>query len=225
MKRCNKNFALILIMSVVFLFSGCSNIRLRTFKDDDEPNQNIESNSDNNNDIDASDNSGDTDKEVKDKDYKDDKKVDILKSDEETPDADNPAPTVIQPIENTELMVYVVNSSEQLEPVYALVPADTKITPQLIVDTVVDSMADRSLMIGVESVTTRDDTVIVSFYSDKPPLTGVGSGFEISILDAIAQSLTENLEDYNKVIYRVEGGPYRSGHIELGPDEVYFEDK
>ena len=47
---------------------------------------------------------------------------------------------------------------------------------------------------------------------DKAPLTNVGAGFEEAILNAIAQSIADNLDDYNKVIYRVEGGPYKSGH-------------
>ena len=38
------------------------------------------------------------------------------------------------------------------------------------------------------------------------------------------QSLTDNLDDYHKVIYQVEGRPYSSGHIELDVDEVYHED-
>jgi len=140
-------------------------------------------------------------------------------------DIDNPSPAIVQPTQNVELLIYIVDSSAQLETVPALVPADKDITPQLIVDTVVDSMADRSILIGVENVTTQNDTVIVSFYSDQPPLKDVGASFETAILDAIAQSLVENLKDYNKVIYRVEGGPYISGHLEFGIDEVYVEVK
>src|SRR5690606_13491138 len=130
-------------------------------------------------------------------------------------DSKDKTPSIIQPSKNIELLIYVVNSSSDLDPITALVPADSEITPELIVDTVVDSMADRSIVIGIESVTTQDDAVIVSFYADQPPISNVGSSLEESILNAIAQSLTDNLDDYSKVIYRVEGGPYASGHIEL----------
>lgn len=218
MKRCSKSFALILIISAVYLLTGCNSIRLKVFKENDEPKNNIESNVNNNNinndsgsDITKSENNGA-------------EKIDVLNKNNEPSDTDNPTPTVIQPTQNVELLIYVVNNAADLDPVYALVPADEEITPQLIVETVVDSMADRSILIGVESVTTEGDTVIVSFYSDKAPLKDVGASFESAILDAIAQSLVENLDDYNKVIYRVEGGPYISGHIELEKDEVYFED-
>ena len=111
-----------------------------------------------------------------------------------------------------------------MEPKTALIPNNEKITPELIVTTVVESMADQSLNVGIDSVTTKDDTVIVSFKSNQPPLVNVGAGIEASILDAIAQSLTENLKDYSKIIYRVDGKAYVSDHYELGINEVYLGD-
>lgn len=217
MKHINKNLVLILILAGTFLFTGCSSIKLKTFKDSDEINNEVV-NDDNSEDIDqtdAEDVSVENDVSTTDEPANDDPSTD---------DNNEPTPTTIQPTANKELLIYIVNSSEELETVPAMVPANEEITPQLIVDTVVDAMADQSLMIGVESVTTKDDAVIVSFYKDQPPLTNVGAGLEDQILNAIAQSLTENLTDYKKVIYRAEGGSYESGHIELGLDEVYFED-
>lgn len=211
MKPCNKNIALILIASVIISLSGCGNTKNKTYNVYEKSDNEIEDNVSSNDDIDISDNT-------------DVKEVGILNADAANKGDDNPTPTAIQPIQNIELMIYIVNSNADLDPVYALVPADKELTPKLIVDTVVDSMADQSLFIGVESVTTQGDTVIVSFYKDQPPLKDVGAGFESAILDAIAQSLIENLDEYNKVIYRAEGGPYISGHLEMGIDEVYFED-
>jgi len=228
MKRRNKYFVLILILSVIFLFNGCSNVRLKVYKNNEEQYNSVENNADNNDIDDGKNNSKNN--EINQTEISRTENDNVLSSsiitggNNQTPDTDNPAPTVIQPTQNVELMIYVVNSSADLDPVYALVPADEEITPQLIVDTVVDSMADRSILIGVESVTTEGNTVIVSFYSDKPPLKDVGASFESAILDAIAQSLIENLDDYNKVIFRVEGGPYISGHLEFEIDEVYVED-
>lgn len=211
MKRYNKYLILMLIIIGVLYLSGCKNISLKTYTNSDSKDNNKIENNNDKADIDIL--------------KEDDTKEPDNKNDEDDDKAvETPTPTTIQPIENKELLIYVVNSSIELDPVTALVPANEVITPELIVDTVVESMADQSLIIGVESVTTKDDAVIISFYSDKPPLTNVGSGLENAILDAIAQSLTENLESYSKVIYRVEGGPYVSGHIELGIDEVYFED-
>ncbi|NLL01254.1 MAG: hypothetical protein GX271_11430 [Clostridiales bacterium] len=213
MKHYKKNLILIFFFLSFILLTGCSNFRLTTYNDSDKKENYIEKKDDSNNiDVSSNDDSKDIDEEKSDQ------------TEDDPTDKVAPTPTVIQPTKNIELLIYVVNSSTELDPVTALVPADVEITPELIVDTVVDSMADQSIAIGIESVTTKDDTVIISFYSDQPPLSNMGSGLEISILDALAQSVTENLDEYNKIIYRVEGGPYRSGHIELGIDEIYFED-
>lgn len=209
MKHYNKNLVLILILASILMLTGCNNIRLKTYKDSDKS-ENIV------NEKDSTDQIG-----IKDKDN-DEGSTYISK--EDNLDNEEPTPTIIQPVENMELLIFTVNSNTELEPVTALVPSDVEITPELIVDKVVDAMADQSLVIGIESVSTKEDTVIVSFYSDQAPLTNLGSGFETAILNAIAQSLTENLDDYHKVIYRIEGGEYVSGHIELDIDEVYHED-
>jgi hypothetical protein len=136
-----------------------------------------------------------------------------------------PTPTDIQPTANVDLQLYSVNvDSGEIEAVTALVPADVMITPELIVEKVVESMVDRSIEVGIESVTIDGDAVIVSFYKEKAPLSEMGSGYEGAILDAIAQSLIDNLEDYNKVIYRAEGEAYVSGHFEFELNDVYLED-
>ncbi len=214
MKPYNKNFLLILILICTFILIGCSNFRVRTFKDADnlDKNDNKES---------VSDPTPTPNLDEEDISRKNPPDENVILT---TPDEDIEISTFIQPVENRDLLIYVVDNSTELEAVTALIPTDIELTPQVIIDTVIDSMADQSLIIGVESVTTEEDTVIVSFYPDKPPLASVGSGLEEAILNAIAQSLTDNLDNYHKVIYRVEGGPYISGHIELGIDEVYFED-
>lgn len=206
MKHKNKNLVLILILASIIMLTGCNNIRLKTYNESEEL--------DNVTNVDDDKEQGDIESN--------DETIDIV--DDETLDMDEPTPTIIQPVQNTELLIYTVNIDSDLEPIIALVPADKEITPEVVLDAVVDAMADQSLLIGIESVTVEDDTVIVSFYSDKAPLYNTGSGFEAAILNAIAQSLTENLDNIHKVVYRVEGGPYSSGHIELDIDEVYHED-
>lgn len=127
--------------------------------------------------------------------------------------------------ETTELPIYSINDdSLEKEDTVAVVPKDSEITAEFIVDEVVKSFEETGLEIGIESVVTEGDTVIVDFSSDKAPLVNVGSGVEATILDCIAQSLVDNLEGHNKVIYRVEGKAYESGHIMLDYDEVYLND-
>lgn len=142
-------------------------------------------------------------------------------SNPETKDTDSPT---IMPAASREISIYTINQDTLgVESVIALVPADSENTPQLIIDQVIDSLADNLVQIGVDEVTTQKDTVIVSFKSDQPPLTNVGSALEKTILDAIAQSLVDNLKGYPKVIFRVEGKPYSSGHYSFGLDQIYLD--
>ena len=210
MKWHNKKFTLITLIICSLVLFGCKNIKLDTFDNGD---------------------SGKSKEQITDQ-PKDSKREE--NNNEVTPVAeggdieatgkeDNPV-SVIQPAANIELAVYTVSSDAEVVTTTAAIPKSSEITPQLIVDTVKDAMAENAIMIGIESVTTENTSVIVSFYEDQPPLSNVGAGYETAILDAIAQSLLENLKDYNKVIYRVEGKAYNSGHIELGIDEVYLVD-
>lgn len=130
----------------------------------------------------------------------------------------------IEPTATKEISIYTMNeASLEVEVVSALIPEDTEITPELIVNLVVDSLEDRLVFVGVDSVTTKKDSVIVSFKKDQAPFANGGSGLEATILDAIAQSLVDNLADYQKVIFRVNGEAYASGHFEFGIDEVYLD--
>lgn len=125
---------------------------------------------------------------------------------------------------NKEISIYTMNESTfEVEPATALISEDSEVTPELIVDLVVDSFADRSVTIGIDSIKTKDDAVIVSFLSDQPPLVNVGGSVETTILDAIAQSLVDNLDDYTKVIFQVEGEAYASGHYEFKINQVYLD--
>lgn len=215
MGRFNKKYNLIILLIVIFLLTGCNKFRFNTFNASEEEDNNItvttapEVNAD----------SSETD------DRDEAKKTAVTENDLAPTGAPQPTSDVIQPTENIELPVFTVNvDTSEIETVTALVPADSKITPELIVNKVVEAMADQSIEVGIESVITKDDTVIVSFYKDKAPLSDMGSGYEAAILDAIAQSLIDNLDDYSKVIYRAEGKAYVSGHIKMGVDEVYLGD-
>lgn len=129
-----------------------------------------------------------------------------------------------EPVQVRILQIYTMNAlSLEPEAVSVLIPQDTELTPEFIVDTVIDTLEDQGYTIEVESVETQEDAVIVNFYKDQPPSSGFGSSAESAVLDVFAQSLVDNLEDYSKVIYRLEGEAYSSGHYEFGPDQVYLE--
>ncbi|MDF2539332.1 MAG: hypothetical protein K0S76_2353 [Herbinix sp.] len=214
MERTNKKFILITIFICILLLSGCDKIRFGTYNASEEEKK--------------SDITLDQNDKEKSSNKKGDNEDDTVLSADDTGKVDTTSVTAnnIQPTANTELMIYTVNmDTGEIAPVTALIPEGEEITPKLIVSTVVESMTDQSLTVGIDRVDTENETVIVSFKSDQPPLTNVGGGIEFAILDAIAQSLIDNLDDYNSVIYRVEGKAYSSEHITLKIDEVYLDDK
>ena len=118
-----------------------------------------------------------------------------------------------------EIPIYSINdTSLEKEQIYIEID---EITPNSIVESVVTALNEHSLEIGIDSVTMEEDTVIVSFLFGKAPLSSVGSGVEETILNSIAYSLLDNVEDCKKVIFRAEGEAYESGHYAFEVDEVY----
>lgn len=250
MKHMIKRIILIMMITGTLLFTGCDKVNFGFFEsskedtefvqilDDEDDSDTIKKETDSKSkekdnkksntkkDDKNNSNNKDTIKEKDtDKDNSTDKLKDTTKGEANNSSNPSPTPTPIQPDANRDLQVYTVNGgSGDIEPVIALVPQDSKITAQLIVDTVVESLADQSIIIKVDSVSTEGNKIIVNFTKDKAPFSDMGSGYEGAILDAIAQSLVDNLKEYSKVIYRIENQPYVSGAFEYGINEAHLGD-
>lgn len=122
-----------------------------------------------------------------------------------------------------ELPIYTINDETlETEDAIAYVSADTKITAKVIVDEVVKAFSANSYEVKIESVSQEGDTVVVNFKKGSAPVSGVGSSEEITTLDCISYSLLDNLSTCKKVIFRVEGEAYASGHIEYKINEPYI---
>lgn len=215
------NLIILIVILSIFLV-GCSSVHFRTFTGEEDNKAPVTQQ--------TQENEKQTDTQVNKKDENDKKDTTSYssdnKSDASIKDEGKTETTVtIQPVQTKELKIYSIdNNNYELVDATALIPMDSKITPEFIVKTVVNTLRDLSLEVGYHSVSTKDDIVIVDFRSDMSPVYNVGAGVEAAILDAIAQSLLDNLNDYKKVIYRVDGKAYVTGHIELGLDEIYLEE-
>ncbi|SFR90284.1 hypothetical protein [Anaeromicropila populeti] len=122
-----------------------------------------------------------------------------------------------------EIQIYSINKETlECEAATALLPSDTEITPELIVQEVVSSYVDSGIDIGIYYVKEEKDNVVVSFEKDKAPLVNVGSGVEATILNSISQSLLDNIESCKGVIFRMEDDAYESGHFTYKYDELYL---
>ena len=122
--------------------------------------------------------------------------------------------------EKKEISIYTIND-ETLESEPVTVEVEEALTPETVVTAAVKSLEEHSLTIGIHSVVQEGDTVIVSFKADTAPMVGVGSGVEETILNCISDSLIDNIEGCNKVIFRGQDAPYESGHLAFEMDEVY----
>ena len=165
------------------------------------------------------------------KDEKDDKPVDITSapvyvgnggdSVTITPEA-TVKPSVV-PLESMEVTIYTLNTdSLEKEAVPVLVTIEDQLTPELIIEQVVDAMEGEGFYIGINDIIKEQDSVRIDFRSDAVPVIDVGASVEGSIIDILAQSVLDNLPQYKKIFISIEGGPYHSGHLEFELDDVYL---
>ncbi len=222
MKQFRRLYYMMILLVGLLLLTGCDKISFSTFDaSKEEPNTEISPTAV---DLDQPQNDKEN-SEIEDK--KNENSVDS-KGSKETPGKAKPAtptPSSIQPTENIDLSLYTVNfKSGNIEPVTAAIPKNSRLEPKLIVNMVTESLADQSILIGIKDVTTKDDIIIVNFTKDNPPSKNLGSGYEDAILNAYAQSLLDNLNDYHKIIFRIDDKAYTSGAFEYGIDEVYLQE-
>lgn len=125
--------------------------------------------------------------------------------------------------DHEEIEIYSVGeSSFQKEAVTALVTPGKKLTPEVVIGLVDATFEERGFYVVFEEVTTSDDIIIVSFEKDSVQLSMTDAKVENSILDAIAQSLLDNLEAYRGVVFRVNGEAYKSLNNSFGKDDIYL---
>ena len=129
----------------------------------------------------------------------------------------------IAPLESMEITIYTLNpDSLEKEAVSVLVTVEDELTPELIIEQVVDAMEDEGFYLGINDIIPEDNSVRIDFKSDAVPVIDVGASVEGSIIDILAQSILDNLPQYKKIYISIEGGPYHSGHLEFELDEVYL---
>ncbi len=127
-----------------------------------------------------------------------------------------------QPSELKTFTYYTISDSMMKEEATAVLASETILTPEYLVEYVADSMSDSLIMIKIDSVTEDGKRVIVSFQEDSMPVCDTREQLEGEILDAIAQSILENLEEYSGVIFRVMGEGYASENRSYDRDYVYL---
>lgn len=134
-------------------------------------------------------------------------------------------PNGYDPTKNRELFIYSVDAeSKELFVETAVVSGESALTPMLLLDTVTDSLEDQSYYVTIDEVETEGTTLIVSFSAEAAPAVGCTEQEERLILDAIAQSVLDNLNEYGRIIFRIQGEAYVSENLSFDKDAVYMEE-
>lgn len=125
--------------------------------------------------------------------------------------------------EKKEVFYYTVNpDTMETEAVSAMASKEYQGSPEEIMGMVVDTLEDSGYEIGIDQVFIEGTSVIVSFQAGEEPVSGLFEEEEKAILDAIAQSLLDNLEEYNQVSYRINNGAYESDNFSYQIDYIYM---
>ena len=126
--------------------------------------------------------------------------------------------------EMRELQIYTLSADlENVEAVTAHVSVEVDLTPEIIIGVVLEALADTAYFVEVTDISIKDDMIVVDFDKEGPPVTNTHHTVEVAILDAIGQSLLDNLSAYNRISYSIEGEAYQTKNIELALGESYIE--
>lgn len=128
--------------------------------------------------------------------------------------------------EKIELYYYTVNpDSLETEAVSTVVDKDFANEPEELLILVSDSLSDAGYDVAIDSAELNGNLIIVNFEPGTHPVSGLSEQEEKAVLDAIAQSLLDNIAEQNSVVFRVIGGPYQSDNFSFGMDYVYMKNE
>ena len=125
--------------------------------------------------------------------------------------------------EKKEIYFYTVNPETlETEAVSAVVDEEFADDPEELMILVTDSLEDAGYEVGIESAVIDGDNVVVDFSADTYPVSGLEKKEEKAVLDAIAQSLLDNLAGQRGVVFRIMGEAYESENFSFGLYYVYM---
>lgn len=125
--------------------------------------------------------------------------------------------------EKKEIYFYTVNPETlETEAVSAVVDEEFADEPEELMILVMDSLEDAGYEIEIRSALVDGDNVVVDFSADMHPARGLEKQEEKAVLDAIAQSLLDNLVGQSGVVFRIMGEAYESENFSFGLYYVYM---
>lgn len=123
----------------------------------------------------------------------------------------------------TEFQVYTIDMDTMQsarEMVYLM--KGEELNAENILKKVIELFKINAIEIEVNGIKQKKDVMYVSFAKNSAPVVDVSQKVEEVILESIAKSLLDNLEDVDKIVFQVDSGAYKSENLELGKNEVYW---
>lgn len=125
--------------------------------------------------------------------------------------------------ELVEVFYYTVNpDTYETEAVSSVIKSDVANNPQMLIILIADSLEDAGYEVGIQSAALDGENVVVDFVANTCPVTGLMEEEEKAVLDAIAQSLLDNLAEQSGVVFQIMGDAYESDNFSFGPNYVYM---
>ena len=122
------------------------------------------------------------------------------------------------------IFIYTVDAtSESVVNKTVMVKESTEITPELIIDYIIDSLKDESVELNVKDVSYNNGDCIVDFDDTVKSIAKKSAKLENAILDAIAQSVLDNVDGCKKIKYRINGSAYSTANRTFALDYVYMD--
>jgi len=123
------------------------------------------------------------------------------------------------------MQYYIIDTSDnELSTAVALVPADEEISPETVMDFFIDSLADESVELKLDSIEQESDLVIISFDESMLDIAAKNADLEAAILDAAAQGILDNVKSCKRICYRILGKEYVTANKNFSADYIYMGD-
>lgn len=102
---------------------------------------------------------------------------------------------------------------------------DIEITPELILDYLIDSLADESVSLSYNSIDVNNGSVVIDFDNSIVNISETNAELEFAVLDAVAQSILDNIDGCKSITYHINGGAYKTDNLSFGFNDIYMDDE
>lgn len=122
------------------------------------------------------------------------------------------------------LLIYTVDAtSESVVNQTVMLAENTEITPALIIDYITEALKDESVKLSFDGIEYSNGRCIVDFDDSILSIAKASPDLENAVLDAIAQSVLDNVDGCMEIVYRLHGQRYSTANRTFDIDYVYMD--